>query len=403
MKPFVPITAGRLAVSLLIPFALISMTGCRDANQFVAPPPPQVTVAHPQQLDTTYYLTFPGRTAASDEVDIRARVRGYLDSVEFQDGDLVKAGETLFLIEKEIYTAQVEAAEAELGQAKANQQLADAKLQRIQKAFETKAVSELDVLEAEAQLAVAQGQVAGAQAALAASKLDLDYTTVTTPVAGRTARRYVSAGNLVGSGESTLLTRVVVEDPLYVYFNVDERSALRLLGFDDGKPSASNAARRTQVEIELADGTIWPDMATIDYNDPDFDPDTGTISVRATLPNPAAKLNPGMFARIRIPVPRNNVVIVPDTALQRDMIGPYLLIVDAAGMVTASHVELGADVKEGRIIRKGVTAADRIIVEGLQRARPGITVAAVEAPPPAAVPEPEPAAASAEQAPTPAS
>ena len=376
-------TPRRLFACLTLAAVTMTFVGCRQSNEFVAPPPPQVTVANPLQIDTTYYVTFPGRSVASDEVEIRARVRGYLESIEFTDGDVVKAGASLFLIEKDIYQAQVESAEAERTQAKANEQLASATLQRIQKAFETEAVSELDVLEAEAELAVAQGKVAGAKAALAAAKLDLDYTTVTTPVAGRAARRYVSAGNLVGGNEPTLLTRVVVEDPLHIFFNVDERSALRLLGIDEAALQNEGDIPLKEIEIELADGTIWPQHALIDYRDPDFDPDTGTLSVRASLPNPKAELSPGMFARIRIPVPRNNVIIVPDTALQRDMIGPYLLTVDSAGMVSAAHVELGADVKEGRIIREGISASDRIIVDGLQRARPGITVTATEAAPPA--------------------
>ena len=356
-------------------------------------------MATPVQRDVTVFQEFVGTTEAFKSVEIRARVRGYLESVKFKDGDLVKAGDTLFLIEKDIYQAQVDAAAAELNQAEAGEQLASATLKRIEKAFKTQAVSELDVLEAEAQLAVAQGKVAGAKAALAAAKLDLDYTTVTTPVAGRAARRYVSAGNLVGGNEPTLLTRVVVEDPLHIFFNVDERSALRLLGIDEAALQNEGDIPLKEIEIELADGTIWPQHAMIDYRDPDFDPDTGTLSVRASLPNPGAELSPGMFARIRIPVPRNNVIIVPDTALQRDMIGPYLLTVDSAGMVSAAHVELGADVKEGRIIRKGIAAGDRIIVDGLQRARPGITVTATEAAPPVADKPGEPAA----EASTPAS
>ena len=341
--------------------------GCGKPNEFVAPPPPSVTVAAPQQLDTMFFIDFPGRTVASDEVDIRARVKGFLREVKFKDGNSVEKGDELCLIEPETYQAAVSTAQAQVQQADAGLGLADTTLKRLQKAFETQAVSELDVLDAEAKKAVAEAQLSAAKAQLVQAELDLTYTRVIAPISGRITESLVSEGNLVGGGEATLLARIVVLDPINIYFNVDERMALRI----------GDEKKVETVNIQLADGSETEKQATIDYVDPDFDPSTGTILVRSVMPNADATLRPGLFARVRVPRERTGAVVVPEFAIQRDLTGPYLLTVDEKGLVSAAPVKLGPAVKEGRIIDEGISPADSVVISGLQRARAGITVTAV--------------------------
>ena len=352
----------------------LSLTGCREPNTFVPPPPPQVTVDTPQQIDATFFVDFPGRTAAFESVDVRARIKGFLRNVNFRDGQDLNVGDLLFEIEPETYQAAVETAIANVAQAVANLKLEDATLQRREQAFKTQAVSELDVIDAQARKSVAEAQLSAAKAALKQAELDLSYTQVTAPIAGRAARRLVSVGNLVGGGEATLLTQIVVVDPLYIFFNVDERTALRIFRKEKDEPSAVDTNKTMKVYIELADGEMNETPAFVDYADPDFDPSTGTILVRAVMQNEDRRLLPGLFSRVQIPHERKNAIVVPETSISRDMIGPYLLVVNDDNSVKAHYVELGPTIKEGRIIDSGIEATSRIIVEGLQRARDGITV-----------------------------
>lgn len=350
--------------------------GCSQ-NTFVPPPPPAVTVQSPVQRDVTVFDGFPGRIEAVDSVEVRARVSGYLRAVHFKDGGFVEKGQPLFTIEPEMYESALQAAEAALAQAQAADQLAGAAYERKLQASKTGAVSELDLLTAEAEKNSAEAAVQAAEADVAAMKLDLSYTEVTSPVSGRIGRRRVSVGNLVGGGEATLLTTVVVQDPLHVYFNIDERIALRLFDLDSKHDQPDRKV--DEVFLELADGQRYDQPARPEYFDPTFDPETGTLAVRAVLVNPGEKIMPGMYARVLVPIEVKNATLVPELAIQRDLAGPYLLVVDDEGMVNSAYVELGTQVEKERIILDGVLPEERIIVNGLQRARPGIKVNATEA------------------------
>ncbi len=348
------------------------LLGCTPKNEFQPPPPPEVGVQQPVVKDVTVFQGFPGRLAASDEVEIRARVKGYLQSIEFTDGQRVKKGDLLFTIEPEQYESAVNSAKAQVAQAGAALKLADATLQRNRKAFETKAVSEVDVLTAEANRDSAAAAVLAAEAALKQAELNLSYTQIHAPFAGRAAQRTLSVGNLVGSEGSTLLTKIVVEAPINVFFNVDERTLMpflrRGIGSTDGKKDIP------PVQLELADGTRHTEAGTVDYSDPVIDPATGTLRIRAEFPNRNINLVPGLYGNILLPTEVEQAVLVPDLAIQRDLGGSFVLVVNEENMVESRYVQRGELVGADRIITDGLMAEERVIVQGVQRARPGIEV-----------------------------
>ena len=358
--------------SIFLSLALLLPMGCSKKNQFIPPPSPEVTVRNPEQKTVTIYREFPGRLAAFDEVAIRARVKGFLKTIDFIDGQRVEQDDLLFTIEPEQYLAAIHSAEAKLAQAGASLKLAVATLKRVEKAYETHAVSEISLLSARAEKESAEAEVMAADAALDNAKLEASYTEIRAPMAGRLSRRALSIGNLVGDNEATLLTTLVVEAPINLFFNVDERTMLPFLhaGGRNMKPGEGIPP----VKLQLADGTTHGEEGIIDYTDPQVDPATGTLRARAVFPNQGVRLIPGLFGNVLISKILKDAILVPEVAIQRDMTGAYVLVVDAGKQVERRSIERGPQTGTDRVVTKGLATSDQVIIEGIQRARPGITV-----------------------------
>lgn len=357
---------------------MLATTGCRDTNQYVAPPPPTVTVAQPQQQDITQFAQYSGLTEAVESVEIRARVEGYLQSIHFADSALVNKGDLLFVIDPKPYQARLDEAVATLAMRQAELRLAEATLKRKESAFEDQAVSEVEVIEARAQRDQAVAAIDAARAAIETARLDLSYTRVRAPLSGRIGRRLVDVGNLVGAEEKTLLATIVSTDPMYVYFNINERDLLDFQNHPSDRQAPTNGNGQTAVYLGLSNETDYPHEGRVDYVDNRVDADTGTIQVRGIFDNADGRLLPGLFARVQAPIRTvRQALLVPEEALGVDLQGYYLLSVNADNEVEYRAVKVGPKVEGRRVVESGVTADERIIVKGLQKARPGIVVQAV--------------------------
>jgi RND family efflux transporter MFP subunit len=366
--------------------AAFALCGCEKSGEFVPPPPPQVTVQPPSVREVTTYREFTGRTEAVDTVEVRARVKGFLESVDFEPGAKVRAGDPgdesdpgdlLFTIESAPFVAAVDSARAALAQQVAAQELAQVTLDRAQTAYDKGAVSEIEMAEKRAELDAAKAAVDAAQAALQTAEIDLSYTRIYAPISGRISRELVSVGNLVGAGESTLLTTIVQDDPIYAYVNISERDLLRYLA--EGRPSRRPREQRTHVLLQTADGETYKHEGEVDFADNRVDSTTGTVQVRAVFPNPDGKLFPGLFVRVLAPDETGEQMLVPEVALLRDLAGAYVLVADDEDIVQRRDVQLGSRIQTERIIASGLEPGDRVIVNGIQRAIPGNPVSPQEA------------------------
>ncbi|MEM9282475.1 MAG: efflux RND transporter periplasmic adaptor subunit [Verrucomicrobiota bacterium] len=400
----------RLAPVILFTLAGV-LTSCSNTEEFVAPPPMQVEVAHPIVQDTRVYLTFPGRADAESTIEIRARVKGFLKSREFQAGDFVEEGTLLFTIEPEQFVAADLSATANLQRAKADLKLAEVNLQKLEQAFEKKAVSEVDVLTARADVDIKKADVSIAEAASDDAKRDLSYTQITAPVSGRISDSRVDRGNLVGAGDATLLTTITKDRPIYFNFEASERKLVPYLPDLPTSENPSMAPRRpedSEMELLLSDGTMHtievpneetpdpddtikvPELGRIDFVDNTISEQTGTIKMRALFDNADGNLVDGAFGRIRIPQEIVSAVKVPAAVVQRDLGGNYVLVVGDDNkiqrrvVIPTEHtveVDTGEFVEDFRILEPydevrntGVTAEDKVVVSNLQRSRPGLEV-----------------------------
>ncbi len=361
------------ALSGLALAIVLAMSGCREANVFQPPPPPKVTTAKPLVQTVVTYTERPGRTKAIESVEVRARVEGFLQTVDFEEGTEVAKGVLLYTIEPERYEATVKIAEARLANAKAVLGKAEFDWNRIRQLLAQDSADNVEFVEAETEHNKAKAEVTSAEAELDKARLDLKYTRVTAPIAGRVNRTEVSVGNLVGRGEQTLLTTIVPWNPIHVYVTVGERSVL-----DWRRRMAGGAQRRdVPVLLRLADGTDYPIAGKIDYIDNQVDVRTGTLQVRAVVDNPDALLVPGIFVRVRVPRRLPESVLVPESALQRDLTGYYLFTVDENRKVSRVDVVTGPTVMGYRSIQSGLTGDAEVVIKGLQRISPGLVVDAV--------------------------
>ena len=358
--------------------------GC-DRNTYVPPPPPSVTVAKPVVQNVTRYAEFTGTTRAYESVEVRARVKGFLQSMHFDPGEIVEQGAPLFVIDPEPFKVALEAARADLASNKAEADLAQTEFERTRTMYKRGATSELDLIRARANRDKANAAVAHSQASVNTAQLDLDYAHVNAPINGRVGRHLVDVGNLVGAGEATMLTEMVRYSPIYVYFQFSERDVLYLQRLTQTRQEAAEAAGMdydertdTVIEVRKADEVDFPHRGYLDYTALQIDPDTGTFEARGVLPNegPLSEIIiPGTFVRVRIAIDeRGDALLVSDRALGADQSGRFLLVVNSEDVVERRDVELGSRVGEMRVIERGLLRDDRVIVNGLQRARPGAKV-----------------------------
>lgn len=358
------------------------LAGCGKQNKFDPPPPAPVTVATPEVRDVTVYKTFPGTLEAVASVEVRARVKGVLEEVHFKDGQLVKQGDPLFLIEQAPFKAKLQAAQARFAEAGASRKLAIATLGRIEQAAASNAVSKSEVDIARAEEATAQAAVALAEADVEDAKINLSYTEIKAQISGRASRAMIDAGNLVDGGQGTLLTTIVDDSRIHAVFEIPERDLLPYLERrpQPGGDPKVNLRRKLEPRLELSDGTIYGPTGKIDFFENQADPGSRTIQVRAEFPNPKGQLAAGLFARIGIPEPVEKAVLVPSLAIQRDLGGEFVWVVGEGDVVSRRGVEAGASVGAERIITEGLEGTERIIVAGLQRAREGAKVTPQSAP-----------------------
>jgi RND family efflux transporter MFP subunit len=370
---------ARLAAAFL--FVAPALAGCGEHQQAgpPAPPPPTVTVAKPVKRTVVDYDEYVGRFLAVDSVEVRARVSGYLEKVHFQDGQLIKQGDLLFTIDKRPFQNTLDQVRANLAQAQANLAFADSDLKRAQQLVRDKTITEQTFEQRTQAMRSARASVAANEAQVRQAELDLQFTELKAPVAGRIGDRRVSPGNLVTGGTSggtTLLAMIVSVDPIRMEFTFDEQSYLRYERiFGGGKDVASKAATMP-VKLKLIDEPDFTHDGRMDFIDNAIDRASGTIRGRAAIANPDALFTPGMFARVQVPgSPPYEALLVPDAAIGSDQVRKFVYVIGPDNAVVQKYVTLGQLVDRTlRVVKTGVTADDSIVVNGLMRIRPGVKV-----------------------------
>jgi RND family efflux transporter MFP subunit len=343
-----------------------------------APPPVTVTIAKPVEREIVTYAEFTGNTAAVKSVDIRARVSGYLDKLGFAEGAIVKAGDMLFVIDPRPYQAALDLAQANVEQAQAQLQLAQSNFSRAEDLQKKGVISPQDYETQSANRAQASATLLANQASLETAKLNLEFTQVRSPIDGRTSIYNYTLGNLISGGDTTssgILTSVVSLDPMYVYFNVEERG---LLAYEEmirnGKVPYTQEGK-APVEMQLANENGYPHKGFVDFVDNRVDPATGTIRVRGVFENKNGFLRPGLFANLRIPSsPKYQALLISDLAVGYDQGQPIVYVVGADDVAKAEQVKLGALWEGLRVVESGLAAGDRVVVDGIVHLRPGTKV-----------------------------
>lgn len=404
----------------ILGIAALYLAGCQQEQAAQpAPPPPEVTVTQPVRKQIVQWDRYTGRLAAVQLVEVRPRVSGYLKSIHFDEGQMVKQGDLLFVIDPRPFeaalnsvTAQLEEAQAkveqaksifgqrqaELKQAEAALDLAKKRLERSDVLLKRNAVSpeegdirESEYLQAQADVAASQANLAAAkagistaeaavetaQAAIENARLDLSYTQLRAPISGRVSKWQVTEGNLVsgGSGQSTLLTTIVSTDPIHCYFDADEQAVLKYTRLAEQGKRQSSREVKNPVYLSLADEKGFPHKGHMDFVDNRLDPNTGTMRARAIFSNPDNVLTPGMFAQIRIPgTAPHEAILIPDEAIATDQSEKFVYAIDDKGVAKRIPVTVGETVDGLRVVESGLTGSETIVTHGLQLVRDGATV-----------------------------
>lgn len=362
---------------------VLSSVGCDSPQPGQAKAPgapaeqrPAVAVSQPLPRQIVEWDEYTGRFDSVETVEVRARVSGYLTDVHFKDGQVIKQGDLLYEIDPRPFERTLEQARAELLQAQTRVDNANLDVVRGKPLLERRIISEKAFDDRENLVREAQAQVKVAQAKVKTAELDLSFARILSPIAGRISRSVVTAGNWVSAGgtsNSTLLTTIVSQDPIYIYFDVSENNYIKYKRL--AERGEGGAELGTRVELAMPDERGFPHTGKLDFLDNRLDQGTGTLRARAVLANQAGFFAPGMFARVRIPgTPAYPALLIPDEAIGTDQTNKYVYVVPADGLVTRRNVQLGPLVDGLRVVREGIAGGDWIITRGLHRARPGQAV-----------------------------
>jgi RND family efflux transporter MFP subunit len=366
--------AQRGAAACRAGFAIAAMgilSAC-EQNTFVPPPPPKVDVAVPVQRSFTRYLETTGNTAAIKNVDLVARVQGFLQSINYKDGAFVKEGTSLFTIEPDTYKLKLEQAQAAESGAQASVRQTEADFKRQQELVQRQAVSQATLDNSTSARDNAQANLLQAQVNTKIAAVNYGYTNVSAPFDGVVSAHLASVGELVGASSPTQLATIVALDPIYVNFNVNEQDVLRIREEARRRGMTADDLRQLPVEVGLQTETGFPHKGKLDYAAATLNQSTGTLPVRGVLPNSDRALLPGFFVRVRVPMDQvQNALFVPDVALGSDQAGRYLLVVNGENIVEQRKVRVGPLEGGLRVIEEGLKADDRVITAGLLRAIPG--------------------------------
>jgi RND family efflux transporter MFP subunit len=370
---------GAVVAILLLPIGL-GLAACEPSQSQTkpgTPPPPEVTVARPVPKMVADHEEYVGRFVAVDAIEVRARVSGYLSKVHFTDGQMVQEGDLLFTIDRRPFQTALDQARASLAQAKANLAYAESDLQRAQGLVGGNVISQQTFEQRTQAKRVAEAAVAAQEAAVRQAELDLEFSELRAPVSGRIGDRRVSPGNLVmggTTGTTTLLATIQSTDPIRFEFTMDEGSYLRYLRLAGKGPNLTNDGGHVPVKLKLLDEKAFTHQGRMDFVDNAIDRSSGTIRGRAVFANTNGTFTPGMFARIQVAAGQPaEALLVPDSAIGTEQVRKFVLVVDDQGVARAKYVTPGPLVEGLRVVA-GLTANDRVVVNGLMRARPGMKV-----------------------------
>ncbi|CAI8891005.1 efflux RND transporter periplasmic adaptor subunit [Methylococcus capsulatus] len=370
----------RALAGTLTSMLFLGIGGCDRPNTYVPPPPPPVIISQPVVGPVTPYLELTGNTQAIKTVELRARVEGYLEKILFREGEIVKEGQLLFLIQQNTYQAKLKEAKAQVLADKARLMHAETEFARFSGLLKQNAAAQTDVDRWHYERDSAQAAVMASEANVELAQLNLSYTEVRAPFTGRAGRRLKDPGNLVGAGEKTVLAEINQIDPIYAYFTISEHDLLRVRGQHQDEATNPHTPD-VPVFLGLVNEDGYPHQGKLDFAGIRLDPTTGTLLLRAIFPNTDYSILPGLFARLKVPVDAaQSALLIPVEAIGYDQLGPYVLVVDDKNLVERRSITTGPPAGRMMSVSDGLKSSDWIVVDGLLRAIPGKEVTPVRQP-----------------------